>query len=71
MGNDFLPGIPSLDIYDRRGGLNLLMRAYKSMHSANTGFLVDQGVVNPSGLGKILETIAFDEDSAYERKEVW
>lgn len=70
VGNDFLPSIPSLDIYDRRGGLDLLMRAYKKMHTADKGYLINQGVVNPSRLSKILEAIALDEEDAYERKEV-
>lgn len=30
-GNDFLPNVPSLDIYDMPSGLELLLAAYKAL----------------------------------------
>ncbi|GMH36381.1 hypothetical protein BSKO_04249 [Bryopsis sp. KO-2023] len=70
VGNDFLPSIPSLDIYDRGGGLDLLMHAYKCMRQKNDAFITDRGMVNFAKLKKLLQEVAKDEEESYKRKEM-
>lgn len=70
LGNDFLPNLQSLDIYDRKGGLNILMEAYKEARNKQEGYLVKEGSINEFKLQCILQFLKRDEEYAYKRQEV-
>lgn len=69
-GNDFLPNVPSIDIYDKPCGLDLLFTAYKHLLPALGGHLSSGGIINRSRLVQLLVFLARDEEPAYKRRAV-
>lgn len=69
VGNDFLPHIPSLDIYDNPSGLELLLTVYKQL-LPDMGHLSADGAVNPQKLHTLLQRVARDEGPSFERRAV-
>jgi 5'-3' exonuclease len=69
-GNDFLPNIPSIDIYDKPCGLDLLFAAYKALLVGMGGHLTSGGAINRSRLVQLLVYLARDEEAAYKRRAV-
>jgi hypothetical protein len=70
-GNDFLPNIPSIDIYDSPCGLDLLLAAYKEMLAGGGGHLTDgTGAIRPHRLTALLHRMARDEVPALQRRAV-
>lgn len=69
-GNDFLPNVPSIDIYDKPTGLDLLFVAYKHLLPELGGHLTAGGVINRSRLVQLLVFLARDEEAAYKRRAV-
>ncbi|WIA19878.1 hypothetical protein OEZ85_005778 [Tetradesmus obliquus] len=67
-GNDFLPNVPSIDIYDKPCGLDLLFTAYKALLLAMGGHLTSGGTINRSRLVQLLVFLARDEEAAYKRR---
>jgi Xrn1 helical domain len=68
-GNDFLPNLPSVEVYDRPSGLDLLMAAYKEQ-LPSTGHLTKSASINPDRLRRLLQRLAADEEAVYERRQV-
>uniref|UniRef100_A0A383WG32 Uncharacterized protein n=1 Tax=Tetradesmus obliquus TaxID=3088 RepID=A0A383WG32_TETOB len=66
-GNDFLPNVPSIDIYDKPCGLDLLFTAYKALLLGMGGHLTSGGTINRSRLVQLLVFLARDEEAAYKR----
>ena len=69
-GNDFLPNIPSLEIYGRPSGLDVLLRTYKNLLPALGGPITNGSVINPDRLKRILTKLAEDEEDAFQRLAV-
>lgn len=69
-GNDFLPNVPSIDIYDKPCGLDLLFTAYKALLLGMGGHLTSGGTINRSRLVQLLVFLARDEEAAYKRRAV-
>lgn len=69
-GNDFLPNIPSIDIYDKPCGLDLLFAAYQQLLPQMGGHLTGGGSINRSRLVQLLVFLARDEEAAYNRRAV-
>lgn len=69
VGNDFLPHIPSLDIYDNPSGLELLLTVYKQL-LPDIGHLAADGAVNPQKLQALLQRVARDEGPSFDRRAV-
>lgn len=69
-GNDFLPNIPSLEIYGRPSGLDILLRTYKDLLPALGGPITNGSVINPDRLKRILTKLAEDEEDAFQRLAV-
>ncbi|WIA40164.1 hypothetical protein OEZ86_013561 [Tetradesmus obliquus] len=67
-GNDFLPNVPSIDIYDKPCGLDLLFTAYKALLLGMGGHLTSGGTINRSRLVQLLVFLARDEEAAYKRR---
>ncbi|MEW5320458.1 MAG: hypothetical protein WDW38_011529 [Sanguina aurantia] len=67
VGNDFLPHIPSLDIYDNPSGLELLLTVYKQL-LPDMGHLAADGAVEPRKLHTLLQRVARDEGPSFERR---
>ena len=65
VGNDFLPGLPSLDVAD--GALNLMLRTYTEMLPTN-GFLTDKEVLNLAAFETYARKIAAMEPTVFEKK---
>lgn len=70
VGNDFLPHIPSLDIYDRPTGLDLLFTAYKQLAPSLGGHITAGGAINRNRLVQLLVYLQRDEEAAYKRRAV-
>ncbi|DBA90633.1 TPA: 5'-3' exoribonuclease 2 [Trebouxia sp. C0004] len=66
-GNDFLPSIPSLEIYGRPSGLDVLVRTYKDLLPALGGPITNGSIINPDRLKRILSKLAEDEEDAFQR----
>ena len=71
LGNDFLPAIPSIDIYDRYGGLDRLINSYKQVREKRPGFLTKNGRADAWMLHEVLKLVANDEHDAYHRIQVY
>ena len=69
-GNDFLPSIPSLEIYGRPSGLDVLVRTYKELLPALGGPITNGSIINPDRLKRILSKLAEDEEDAFQRLAV-
>jgi 5'-3' exonuclease len=69
-GNDFLPNVPSLDIYDRPSGLDLLFAAYSAVVPKLGGPIAPGGAVNTPRLLRLFALLARDEAAAYKRRAV-
>ncbi len=69
-GNDFLPNVPSLDIYDRPSGLDLLFAAYSAVAPKLGGPIAPGGAVNTPRLLRLFSLLARDEAAAYKRRAV-
>eukprot|EP00210_Caulerpa_lentillifera_P007599 g7257.t1 len=69
MGNDFLPSVPSIDIYDKYGGLDRLIMSYKEIQRGKKrlSYVTEKGKVNLSQLKEVLKLVAKDELAAYRR----
>lgn len=72
MGNDFLPSIPSIDVYDRFGGLDRLVMSYKAIMRGKKKpmYLTKEGTVNAAVVQEVLKLVAEDEITAYRRMAV-
>ncbi len=57
-GNDFLPNVPSLEIYDRPSALDTLLDAYRTTLRASGNYLTSMGSINPERVRRLLATLA-------------
>lgn len=69
-GNDFLPSIPSLEIYARPSGLDVLLKTYKEQLPALGGPITNGSVINMDRLKRMLIKLAEDEENAFKRLSV-
>jgi 5'-3' exonuclease len=65
-GNDFLPQLPSLSIFD--GALDDIYGIYKEAMGVTAGYLTHQGEINMPRLGMVLANIAEREDDHFRRQ---
>lgn len=69
-GNDFLPNVPSLDIYDfPKSALDTLLESYKAV-LPSSGYLTKGSKLVPSSLRALLNKLALDEQPAISRRQV-
>ena len=61
-GNDFLPNVPSLEIYDRPSALDTLLGAYRAVLVAAGNYVTSAGKINPDRLRRLLAKLAEDEE---------
>ncbi|KAL3145189.1 hypothetical protein ABBQ32_000941 [Trebouxia sp. C0010 RCD-2024] len=66
-GNDFLPSIPSLEIYGRPSGLDVLLNTYKEQLPALGGPITNGSIINMDRLKRMLTKLAEDEEDAFKR----
>lgn len=69
-GNDFLPNIPSLEIYGRPSGLDVLLKTYKEQLPVLEGPITNGSVINMDRLKRMLAKLAEDEEDAFKRLSV-
>ena len=71
IGNDFLPGLPHLDIAS--GGLNLLVRSYKEIQKNIKGYLTDKHRIHPGRVEVFLEKLSngAEEIYFYQKKDLF
>ena len=69
-GNDFLPSIPSLEIYGRPSGLDILLKIYKEQLPALGGPIINGVALNPDRLKRMLTKLAEDEEDSFKRASV-
>ena len=69
-GNDFLPSIPSLEIYGRPSGLDMLLKTYKEQLPVLGGPITTGSVINMDRLKRMLAKLAEDEEDAFKRLSV-
>ena len=62
-GNDFLPNVPSLEIYDRPSALDTLLGAYRAVLVAAGNYVTSAGKINPDRLRRLLAKLAEDEEA--------
>ena len=62
-GNDFLPNVPSLEIYDRTSALDTLLGAYRAVLVAAGNYVTSAGKINPDRLHRLLAKVAEDEEA--------
>ncbi|KXZ43876.1 hypothetical protein GPECTOR_78g64 [Gonium pectorale] len=68
-GNDFLPHVPSVDIYDLPSGLELLLAAYKALLPEMRGCITQgSGQINAARLSQLFGKLARDEEAAFLRR---
>eukprot|EP00891_Asterochloris_glomerata_P005074 jgi/Astpho2/5074/Aster-08011 len=67
-GNDFLPNIPSLEIYDRPSGLDTLLKVYKDLLPGMGRTISSGSSINPDRFKTILATLARDEEASFQRR---
>jgi len=65
VGNDFIPGLPALDVAD--GALNLMLRTYTEMLPYN-GYLTDKETLNLGAFEKYIRKLAYVEPIYFEKK---
>lgn len=66
VGNDFLPHLPSLEI--REGAIDALLKIWKSELGRMGGYLTNHGKVDLARAQVILEGLAKNEDSIFQRR---
>ncbi|XP_024519073.1 5'-3' exoribonuclease 2-like [Selaginella moellendorffii] len=66
VGNDFLPGLPTLDI--RQGAIGMLLSVYKQEFSNMSGYLTETGEVNLRSLEYFLEMVGQIEDGIIQKQ---
>ena len=75
-GNDFIPHVPSLDIYDRPSALDTLLNVYKDMlkggggGAAAGGYLSDSGRFDHNRLCWFFTRLAELEENTFQQREV-
>ncbi|KAK9823577.1 hypothetical protein WJX72_003960 [[Myrmecia] bisecta] len=69
-GNDFLPNLPSLEIYDRPSALDTLLKTYRDLLPSMGGYLTKGGTINPDRLRRLLTKLAEDEEPAFQRRQL-
>lgn len=67
VGNDFLPHLPSLEI--REGAIDMLLKIWKTELGRMGGYLTNHGKVNMARAQVILEGLASNEDSIFEKRK--
>jgi 5'-3' exoribonuclease 2 len=67
VGNDFLPHLPSLEI--REGAIDMLLKIWKTELGRMGGYLTNHGKVNMGRAQVILEGLASNEDSIFEKRK--
>ena len=65
VGNDFLPGLPSLDVAD--GALNLMLRTYTELLPSN-GYLTDKAALDMRAFERYIGALARMEPIVFEKK---
>ena len=65
VGNDFLPGLPSLDVAD--GALNLMLRTYTALLPSQ-GYLTDKATINRPAFERYVAELASMEPMVFEKK---
>ena len=65
VGNDFLPGLPSLEVAD--GALELMLRTYTDLLPSN-GYLTDKATLHLDAFETFCRAIARQEPTVFERK---
>jgi 5'-3' exoribonuclease 1 len=70
IGNDFLPGLPHLDI--AFGGLNLLVRSYKEIQKDIRGYLTNKHQIHPGRVEIFLEKLSNgpEEIFFFQKKDI-
>jgi len=63
IGNDFLPGIPHLDI--GYGGLNLLVRSYKEIQKHIHGYLTNKSKIHVGRAELFFEKLSVESEELY------
>ena len=66
VGNDFLPHLPSLEI--REGAIDALLKIWKTELGRMGGYLTNHGKVDLARAQVILEGLAKNEDSIFQRR---
>ena len=66
-GNDFLPSIPSLEIYGRPSGLDILLKTYKEQLPELGGPITNGVAIDPDRLKRMLTKLAEDEEDSFKR----
>ncbi|XP_024524810.1 5'-3' exoribonuclease 2-like [Selaginella moellendorffii] len=66
VGNDFLPGLPTLDI--RQGAIGMLLSVYKREFTNMNGYLTENGEVNLRSLEYFLEMLGQIEDGIIQKQ---
>jgi 5'-3' exoribonuclease 1 len=67
VGNDFLPGLPHLDVAD--GALNLMLRTYTQMLPSN-GYLTDKRTLNMAAFERFVGALSTTEPAVFEKKRM-
>lgn len=65
-----MPSIPSLEIYARPSGLDVLLKTYKEQLPALGGPITNGSVINMDRLKRMLTKLAEDEEDAFKRLSV-
>ncbi|PRW57356.1 sorting nexin 2B [Chlorella sorokiniana] len=68
-GNDFVPQLPSLDIYDRPSALQTLLDKYKELLSSRRGYLTGGGRIDPDKLCWLFGQLAGEEEATFQARE--
>lgn len=66
VGNDFLPHLPSLEI--REGAIDALLKIWKTELGRMGGYLTNHGKVDLARAQVILEGLAKNEDSIFQKR---
>ncbi|PFH33611.1 hypothetical protein BESB_078270 [Besnoitia besnoiti] len=64
VGNDFLPGLPPLDVF--QGGLATLVRAYTAALPALGGYLTKKTKINLERLRRLFQILALFEEAHFQ-----
>jgi len=68
VGNDFLPGLPHLDVAD--GALNTMMRTYTDMLPGLGGFITDKSQVHMPRFEAFMRTLSSNEAYLVSKKQL-
>lgn len=69
-GNDFLPNIPSLEIYGLPSGLDILLKTYKQQLPELGGPITNGVAIDFDRLKRMLTKLAEDEEDCFKRAAV-